>query len=536
MVYLKSETLKNELDLKFYNSDDINKVNNNDNKYQIPKLEVDVDIEKIEEILEWKYNYEKSTLIPLKTSVSKLKQNSENIEELFSEKIIGLNKVVPDFENDKNISASQIGTIMHNILQYIDFNKDYTFESLTEFINDLILANKFTKEEVKYINKKKILNFLNSNIGLQIKKAKQVCKETPFCTKVDAKKFFDAYDKDYVLVQGIIDLYFVDENGKIILVDYKTDYEFNEEVLKQMIESGMTGMRLNLSHMSLPDAGEYIDNYKKAALSLNKDMQILIDMQGPELRVGDMADKMLDVGSVYALGDDIPVPDAVISSVCEGDELLFDDGKILCRVTGEKELTVIRGGVLSAHKSVKVKGKDIKMPCLTEHDVENIKLARDYGVTAIMQPFVRSGEDLHFVRETLDKNGARELKIFAKLENMAGVENIGDIAPYSDCIIIARGDLGNDMPLWELPAVQKRIEDKCKEKGIPYIVVTQMLASMEHSPVPTRAEVSDIFHAVYNGAYGVMITGESAVGEYPVEAVKYLSNTAREAVLFLKKE
>ena len=233
LVYLKNKKLKEELDLKLYSVDDINKTSNNNQKYEIPKLNIDVDIEKMEQILDWKYNYEKSTLIPLKTSVSKLKQNNQDVEELFKEKIIGLNKVLPDFKNDKNISASQIGTIMHNILQYIDFNKDYTFDSLTEFINDLILANKFSKEEAKYINKKKILNFLNSNIGLQIKKSKQVYKETPFCTKVDAKKFFDAYDKDYVLVQGIIDLYFIDENGKIILVDYKTDYEFDEEVLKQ---------------------------------------------------------------------------------------------------------------------------------------------------------------------------------------------------------------------------------------------------------------------------------------------------------------
>lgn len=302
----------------------------------------------------------------------------------------------------------------------------------------------------------------------------------------------------------------------------------DEATLKEMIEAGMTGVRLNLSHISLPEAKEYIDNYKKASASLNKEMQILIDMQGPELRVGDMADMTLEKGSTYSLFD-IPLPEKVRQALCVGDELLFDDGKIYCIVIEGEKIEVITSGILKAHKSVKVKGKDIEMPCLTKHDIENIRLADRYGVTAVMQPFVRSGEDLRYVREVLDKNEGKRIKIFAKLENMHGVAHIDDILPYCDCIIIARGDLGNDMPLWELPAVQKYIEDICHETGVPYIVVTQMLASMEHSPLPTRAEVSDIFHAVYNGAFGVMITGESAVGEYPVEAVRYLANTAKEA-------
>lgn len=149
-----------------------------------------------------------------------------------------------------------------------------------------------------------------------------------------------------------------------------------------------------------------------------------------------------------------------------------------------------------------------------------------------MQPFVCSGEDLKQVRNTLKECGVSQVKIFAKIENMIGVSNIDDILPHADVIIIARGDLGNDMPLWELPAVQKRIEKACKSQNKPYIVVTQMLASMEKNPIPTRAEVSDIFHAVFEGAYGVMVTGESAIGKYPVEVISYLSNTAKEAENF----
>ena len=169
------------------------------------------------------------------------------------------------------------------------------------------------------------------------------------------------------------------------------------------------------------------------------------------------------------------------------------------------------------------------MPVLTRHDIQNIKDAKAYGVTALMQPFVLSGEDLESVRNILTVYNADDIQIFAKIENKLGVSNLENIIPKADVIIIARGDLGNDMPLWELPKVQKQVEEMCKKHNKPYIVVTQMLASMEQKPVPTRAEVSDIYHAVLHGAYGVMVTGETAVGKYPVEVIRYLANTAKEA-------
>ncbi|MBQ3182070.1 MAG: pyruvate kinase [Clostridia bacterium] len=293
----------------------------------------------------------------------------------------------------------------------------------------------------------------------------------------------------------------------------------DEEVLRNMVSEGLTGMRLNLSHMTLPQAADYLNAYRR----VSSDPKILIDMQGPELRVGKADIELngtLDINS-------IDLPAEVIKSLETGDEILLDDGRLLLHMTDPHNAEVIRGGFLKSHKSVKIKNKNIDMPVLTAHDVENIRLASDYGVTAVMQPFVRSGDDLKKVRGILDENGAEHIKIFAKIENRQGVENLSDILPYADALVIARGDLGNDMPLWELPAVQKHIEAACHKAGKPYIVVTQMLASMEHSPVPTRAEVSDIFHAVYHGAWGVMITGESAVGKYPVEAVKYLSKTAK---------
>lgn len=312
----------------------------------------------------------------------------------------------------------------------------------------------------------------------------------------------------------------------------------DEKILKEMIEAGMTGMRLNLSHTTLAASESDIFAYQKAAKEQGVIPQILIDMQGPELRVGNLESPVfLEEGAAIVLGQGgTEIPKEVISTVQIGDNILLDDGKIQVEVLEVKEdfleTNVLRGGMLQAHKSIKIQNRNIKMPVLTAHDIENIRQAKEYGVTALMQPFVLNGEDLSYVREVLKEYDAEEIQIFAKIENRIGVENLENIIPKADVIIIARGDLGNDMPLWELPTVQKRIEEICKKYQKPYIVVTQMLASMEKQPVPTRAEVSDIFHAVMHGAYGVMITGESAIGKYPVEAVRYLTNTAKEAEKF----
>lgn len=313
-----------------------------------------------------------------------------------------------------------------------------------------------------------------------------------------------------------------------------------KDILKKMIAAGMTGMRLNLSHTTLPASENYIRAYQEAAQELGKLPQILIDIQGQELRVGLLEEPILwkEEESVLLGEKGIPVPNEVISAARPGDKILLDDGKIQIEVfavsNDSLQATVLRGGLLRGHKSIKIENRNVKMPVLTEHDLENIRMAKEYGVTALMQPFVLSGEDLAYVRAVLKENQVEDIQIFAKIENRIGIENLENILPEADVVIIARGDLGNDMPLWELPVVQKQIERTCRKYNKPYVVVTQMLASMEENPVPTRAEVSDIFHAVMHGAWGVMITGESAVGKFPVEAVKYLVNTAREAEKYIK--
>lgn len=312
----------------------------------------------------------------------------------------------------------------------------------------------------------------------------------------------------------------------------------SQDILEAMIKAGMTGMRLNLSHTTLVQSEEYLWNYKNAAQKCQVIPQILIDMQGPEIRTGDMKEITLDENSHVWIGKKgIPVPEAVITALEPGREILMDDGKIQLlteSIEGENAYAkVLRGGVLKPHKSIKIVDVNVQMPVLTEHDLENIRNAKKYGVTALMQPFVFSGEDLKQVREVLKEEKAEDIQIFAKIENKMGVENLESIIPEADMIVIARGDLGNDMPLWELPVVQKKIESVCKKYKKTYLVVTQMLASMEQNPVPTRAEVSDIFHAILHGAKAVMVTGETAVGKYPVEVIRYLANTSKEAEKFL---
>jgi len=313
------------------------------------------------------------------------------------------------------------------------------------------------------------------------------------------------------------------------------------ETMKQMFREGMDGARLNLSHASLAEASDLIKSFHGAARECGISPELLIDMQGPELRIGSLPSPVrLNDGELIS-GEDIPFPDAVLSELERrgpGQDVLLDDGKILLRSEraaggGGTHLRVIRGGRLESRKSAALPGCDIHTPAMTEKDREEVKRAGEFGVTAVMQPFVRSREDLIEVRRALDSAGCEDIRLLAKIENKDGINRIGELIPHCDEIVIARGDLGNAMELWELPAAQKRISALCRGAGRDFMVVTQMLDSMMHRKVPTRAEVSDIFNAVLDGAASVMITGETAAGEYPSDAMRYLCRTVREAEAFL---
>lgn len=311
----------------------------------------------------------------------------------------------------------------------------------------------------------------------------------------------------------------------------------HENTLYQMFLSGMTGIRINLSHMNLKDCKDWIDMVKKTSALANVEPKILIDMRGPELRIKDLTIPLeLPVSKDVILGEDIPVPDIIFDYLEVHDHILLDDGKFLLEVKELKEqsaiCTVIHGGILTSKKSLSIESKNIDMPTLTQSDIENLKIAKDYGVTGIMQPFVRNAKDLMVIQDTLKEHGIEGLQVYAKIENISGVKHLEEMFPYCDEIVIARGDLGNSMPIYELPAVSSHIQDLCKKNNKPYMVVTQMLDSMMRNPVPTRAEVSDIFYAVMEGASSIMLTGETAAGLYPIKTMDMFVKTANTAIAY----
>lgn len=308
------------------------------------------------------------------------------------------------------------------------------------------------------------------------------------------------------------------------------------EILSQMLKAGMTGIRLNLSHTTLPQSRVQLEKLWKAAKRTGLHCKLLIDMQGPELRIGALSEPvMLNDDSIISVSDMIPFPEEVLRVLSSGRQVLLDDGKILLEMLDSDRAIVLRGGVLRGRKSVALPGVVIPRPALTEMDLQNLSDAVKYGVTGVMQPFVRSRDDLVAVRTALNTVGGENIKLYAKIESKEGVSRLQELLPYADEIVIARGDLGNAVSLRSLPAVQKEISRYCRESSRPFMVVTQMLASMEHNPVPTRAEVSDIFNAVLDGASSVMVTGETAVGEYPVESVRVLSEITLEAEQYLER-
>lgn len=314
------------------------------------------------------------------------------------------------------------------------------------------------------------------------------------------------------------------------------------KILSALFREGMTGIRLNLSHIGLDECAEWLEHLRKAAREAAVQPQLLIDLQGPELRIGALdTPVMLREGDSIFLGEKgVPIPEFLLPALRPGMELLLDDGTILlqtkCCAEGMVSCTVLRGGILRSRKSIAVPGIQLHPPTLTSSDYQNLKQAKQCGVTGVMLPFVRGPEDLLALRQALYAVGAPEIQIFAKLENRTGLVHLPELLPHADQIVIARGDLGNDMPLWELPAAQKGAAATCRKKRKPFMIVTQLLHSMHHTAVPTRAEVLDIFNAVLDGASSLMLTGETAAGEYPVEAMRYLVRTAEQARIYLVRE
>ena len=300
--------------------------------------------------------------------------------------------------------------------------------------------------------------------------------------------------------------------------------------LAALLRRGITGFRLNLSHTPLAARTDWIDALHAAERKTDLRAQLMIDLRGPEVRIGDMPVPLsLAEGAAATLGADIPVDGDVLDALRPGMTVLLDDGAMALTVVDGGVCRVTRGGTLTGHKSLTLEGVDLRRPALCEADLADLSQAAALGVNAVMQPFVRSAGDLRVVRQTMAENGLADAELFAKVENQPGLDALPDWLALCDVVTIARGDLGSSLPLERLPAAQKRIAALCRSRGKPFLVVTQLLHSMIDHPSPTRAEVLDIYNAVLDGADCLMLTGETAQGRYPLESADWLIRVAQEA-------
>lgn len=307
-----------------------------------------------------------------------------------------------------------------------------------------------------------------------------------------------------------------------------------EEVLEKMILAGMNVARLNFSHGTHEEHKEKIDLIKRVRERLGQPIPIMLDTKGPEYRIKTFVSGSVDIptGSEFTFttkdvegdGSRVSVSYAgLIKDIKVGDKILVNNGLVVFEV---KELTdtdaictTLIGGTLSNRKSMSFPNKVMSGPYLSEQDKADILFGIENDVDFVAASFVSTKSDVLAIRELLDSNGGKNIEIIAKIENQAGVDNIEDICEACEGIMIARGDLGVEIPFVKVPSVQKHLISKCRMLGKRVITATEMLESMIQNPRPTRAEISDVANAVYDGTSAVMLSGESAAGKYPVEAV-----------------
>ncbi|ATH92758.1 pyruvate kinase [Bacillus glycinifermentans] len=315
------------------------------------------------------------------------------------------------------------------------------------------------------------------------------------------------------------------------------------EKLTQLMEAGMNVARLNFSHGDFEEHGARIQNIREAASKLGKDIGILLDTKGPEIRTHTMengaielvtgSELIVSMDEVIGTTDKISVTyEGLVHDVSKGSTILLDDGLIgleVLEVNADKReiLTkVLNNGTLKNKKGVNVPGVSVNLPGITEKDAKDIVFGIEQGVDFIAASFVRRPSDVLEIRELLEEHNATDIQIIPKIENQEGVDNIDQILEVSDGLMVARGDLGVEIPAEEVPLVQKELIKKCNALGKPVITATQMLDSMQRNPRPTRAEASDVANAIFDGTDAIMLSGETAAGNYPVEAVQTMHNIA----------
>ncbi len=310
-----------------------------------------------------------------------------------------------------------------------------------------------------------------------------------------------------------------------------------EDRIRELVESGMDVARLNFSHGEHADHAENYKKVRQASDHLGRAVGILADLQGPKIRLG----RFLEGRTVWATGEEVRITveeidgthDRVSTTYKElakdakaGDRLLVDDGKVGLTVTGVEGDDVIcrvtEGGPVSNNKGVSLPGMNVSVPALSEKDIEDLEFALELGVDFIALSFVRSPSDVELVHDVMDRVG-RRVPVIGKLEKPEAIDNLEAVVLAFDAVMVARGDLGVELPLEQVPIVQKRAIQMARENAKPVIVATQMLESMIENSRPTRAEASDVANAVLDGADAVMLSGETSVGAYPIETVRTMA-------------
>lgn len=316
------------------------------------------------------------------------------------------------------------------------------------------------------------------------------------------------------------------------------------EIMKQLIQNGMDAARINFSHGTYETHAETIAKLKQAREELNAPIPLILDTKGPEIRVKTFKeDKVrLEEDATFTLTTREVEGDVNIVSVTyadlpkdvhRGSRILIDDGLIELKVEDIAETDVVckvvNGGVVKSRKGVNLPGVEVNLPSLMEKDIEDLKFGVENGFDIVAASFIRSAEDVLKIRRVLEENGGGQMHIISKIENQQGVENIDKILEASDGIMVARGDLGVEIPPEEVPLVQKILIAKANRIGKPVITATQMLESMVHSPRPTRAEANDVANAIFDGSDAIMLSGETAAGAYPLEAAATMARIALKA-------
>jgi len=313
------------------------------------------------------------------------------------------------------------------------------------------------------------------------------------------------------------------------------------EVLKKLMLAGMNVGRVNFSHGNYQDQEERINVFKWIRDEIGLPIPLLLDTKGPEIRIGKFAEKIvtLENGNTFTLVNEEILGDNEKVSVTYKDlykdieigrTILVNDGTIELKVEEIKDKDIVcrimHGGTLTNSKSINVPDLILNLPSITEKDIEDIKYGIRVGFDYIAASFVRRPKDVLAIREVLKQNGGEHIKIIAKIENREGIDNFDEILAVSDGIMVARGDLGVEIPMEEVPILQKQFIKKTYRAGKPVITATQMLESMISNPRPTRAEVSDVANAIFDGSSAIMLSGETAMGDFPVECVKTMDRIA----------